>query len=236
MTLKFRAFNESGTEAAIAYIESLRQDEDVGPPSFLVDEQLSAEVGGAMKVPKDDIPTRWHLGAWLYREVERSITEPEVLRTPGFWTWIALAVFPTIRPIGTPIREDARYILKTDDYRKRYRHLISGPYFVFAAHQLAPHIIKAALATPPHAPGDLYEQFASRQELITSAAVMELVSTMYWDSDRSNLKSGASSNARRLADVLMQYQVTYDFGAIQPTRLLEMLPREFRRFKPKENR
>lgn len=234
MSQNFRAFNDQGMAVAAGFVERLRdglEDDSILDGSVLNDDQLSFEVGGSIKVPRGDIPTRWHLGAWLYRELERSVDDPAVRRMPGFWTWVAMAMLPILRPDGKKVGEDARYVLQSDDFRKRYRHLLAGPYFVFAAHQAAPHTLRAILSTPPHSPGDVYEQFASRQELVTSPAVMELLTTMYWNSDAGSLKSGASSNARRLADVLMQYQVNYDFGTISSAGLLEMLPREFRRFK-----
>lgn len=126
--------------------------------------------------------------------------------------------------------EDARYVLNSDDYRKRYRHLLAGPFFVFSAHEQSPQIIRGLLATEPSVPGDLYEQIASRQELVTSAPVVEVVTSMYFDATKGVLKRGASANARRLAEVLMQYDVTFDFGSISTERLLALLPAEFNKF------
>jgi hypothetical protein len=55
---------------------------------------------------------------------------------------------------------------------------------------------------------------------------------MYFERDSGTLKRGAGANARRLAEVLMQYDVTYDFATISADRLIGMLPGEFQRFLP----
>jgi hypothetical protein len=231
MILECRCFNEHGINAAAEALEEVRNR-----PAYelradlLTDPALTQVVGRFLQVPKRGFASRWLLGVWLYRELSAAVPDIALRHHPGVWTWLAFLLFPIIRPPGTKVYEDARYIFYRDDFRKRYRHLVAGPYFVFSAHESEPHIVRGLLATQPHAPGDLYEQFASRQELITSSAVMQIVTQMYFDRDRGTLRSGASANARRLAEVLIQYDVTFDFATISPERLLHMLPREFKRF------
>ena len=231
MRLECRCFNQSGISAAAEALEELRDRpaHDL-PADLLSDPSLTEVVGGPLEVPKEGFSSRWLLGVWLYRELTRALPDIALLNRPGVWTWLAFFLFPIVRPLGTKVYEDARYILNRDDFRKRYRHLVAGPYYVFTAHEDEPHIVRGLLATRPQAPGDLYEQFASRQELITSAAVMQIVTHMYFDHDNQTLKRGSSANARRLAEVLMQYDVTYDFATLSSQRLLDMLPREFGRF------
>lgn len=231
MNPECRCFNTSGMNAASAALDELRNRPDGSlPVTLLTDPALSDIAGRPLNLPRGEIATRWQLGVWLYRELERAVDDRDVFRRSGFWTWLAFFLFPIVRPAGTKIYEDARYILNRDDFRKRYRHLVAGPYYVFVTHESKPQAIRGLLATPPYAPGDLYEQFASRQELITSGAVMQLVTKMYLDQASGGLKRGSGANARRLAEVLLQYDVTHDFATISAQRLLDMLPSEFRRF------
>ena len=231
MKLDCRCFNEHGIYAAADALDDLRsRPEDGFPAEILTDPSLTEVVGGPLEIPKTGFSSRWLLGVWLYRELTKAVPDTSVLHRRGVWTWLACFLFPIVRPAGRKVYEDARYILNRDDFRKRYRHLVAGPYYVFTAHASEPHVVRGLLATPPHAPGDLYEQFASRQELITSSAVMQVVSQMYYDQESGSLKRGAGANARRLAEVLMQYDVTYDFATISLGRLIDMLPREFARF------
>lgn len=233
MKRECRRFLEPGMLAAADLLTDLRTGAEKGvPQAFLTDPSFSVPIGGNLAIPKQGFPTRWHLGAWLYRELDNGLDDDRYLRDPGLWTWLAFRLFDILRPVGTKVYENARYILAADDYRKRYRHLVSGPFLVFSLYEDEPQVIRALLATPPQSPGDLYEQFASRQELITSAAVVGAINRMYFDAGSGALKRGAGANARRLAEVLMQFDVTYDFAGLSAQRLLEMLPREFRRFLP----
>ncbi len=233
MRMDCRSFNEQGMSAAASILEDLRvRPEGDRPVDLLADPGLTEIVGASLELPNQSFASRWLLAVWLYRELGKALPNTAQLHVPGFWTWLAFFLLPIIRPPGTKVGEDARYILNKDDYRKRYRHLVAGPYYVFLAHESEPHIVRGLLATAPQAPGDLYEQFASRQELITSSAIMHVVNQMYFDQESGTLKRGASTSAHRLAAVLMQYDVTYDFAVIPPDRLMHMLPREFRRFMP----
>ncbi len=234
MKANCRRFLEPGMLAAADLLAELREGTVEGvSEAFLTDPALSAPIGGPLAVPTSGFASRWLFGAWLYRELDKALDDDSHLRDPGLWTWIAFRLFDVLRPSGTKVYENARYILANDDYRKRYRHLVAGPYLVYSLYQDEPQVVRALLATQLHKPGDLYEQFASRQELITSAAVIGAVNRMYFDEEGGALKRGAAANARRLAEVLMQYDVTYDFAALSTDRLLDMLPREFRRFLPK---
>lgn len=231
MKMKCHRFNQRGIDTATDLLEELRSGRAKAiPPGILTGADLVEPVGGSLESPKAPFATRWELAIWLYKELHGAVPIREHLQDPGLWTWLAIYLFPTICPPGTQVREDARYVLALDDYRKRYRHLIAGPYLVFMAHEFEPHVLKALLATPPHAPGDIYEQFASRQELVTSSAVIGALTRMYYDESRKQLRRGAGTNARRLAEVLMQYDVNYDFGAMATDQLLGLLPREFERF------
>ncbi len=235
MKLRCRRFLEPGILAAASIVEDLRTGAAEGvSEEFLMDPALSEPIGDSFTLPSGGFASRWHFGAWLYRELDRVLDEESQTRDPGLWTWLALRLFDIVRPPGTKVYENARYILAADDYRKRYRHLVAGPYLIYSIYQDEPQLIRALLATKPHAPGDLYEQFASRQELITSASVIGSVNKMYFDEETGGLKRGAGANARRLAEVLMQYDVTYDFAVLPVDRLLEMLPKEFRRFLPRQ--
>lgn len=234
MKFRCRRLLEPGMLAAASLLDDLRAGaEDEISDDFLLDPALSEPIGDSIDLPSGGFESRWHFGAWLYRELDKALDEEGHTRDTGLWTWLALRLFAIVRPRGTKVFENARYILAADDYRKRYRHLVAGPYLVYSIYNDEPHLIRALLATKPHSPGDLYEQFASRQELITSASVIGSVNKMYFDEQSGTLKRGAGANARRLAEVLMQYDVTYDFAVLPDDRLIEMLPAEFRRFLPR---
>ena len=91
------------------------------------------------------------------------------------------------------------------------------------------------LATPVEKPGEVVEQFASRQEMITSVSLMSAITALYYDPVKQQIKRGAAGKAggssRRLADVLGQFDVTWDIYGMPSDEILALLPGEFDRFK-----
>ena len=121
-----------------------------------------------------------------------------------------------------------------EDYRKYYRHLVAGPYLIYRAHRDNPSRVLAVLAGPVNQPGDIAEQLASRQEIVTNKAAMALATTLYISPSTQRPKKGAAGrgpgSARRFADILNQFDLTWDLYAMQVEAMLKMMPPEFKRF------
>jgi hypothetical protein len=83
--------------------------------------------------------------------------------------------------------------------------------------------------------GDIVEQLASRQELVTNRAVVGAATKLYYDATRMAARRGAGGKGpgspRRLADILNQLDLTWDLYAIADDDLISKLPAEFDRFK-----
>jgi len=112
--------------------------------------------------------------------------------------------------------------------------LVLGPYLIYNAHNDDPRRAMCVLCQPVHAPGDVVEQMAARPQLVTSRAVVGVATHLYYAGDGS-LRRGAGGkgpgSARRLGDVLMQFDRTFDLHSMDGTQLLEMLPPEFHKFR-----
>jgi hypothetical protein len=80
-----------------------------------------------------------------------------------------------------------------------------------------------------------FEQIASRQELVTNSAVVTIATRLYVDTSTNSPKRGAGGKSRgaprRLADILNQFDVTWDLYYMSAEDLLGMLPEEFDRFR-----
>ena len=59
---------------------------------------------------------------------------------------------------------------------------------------------------------------------------MTVATTLYVDPSTGRPKRGAASNARRLADTLNQLDLIWDLYALDPDKLLKLLPSEFLAF------
>lgn len=157
----------------------------------------------------------------------------------GLWTWLSLRWLDVLAPAdadGTrSISDLVRYIYAPDEYTSYYRHYLAGPYRIYKAHQDDVESVRAVLATSVNAPGDVVEQIASQQEIISNRTLMQVVSGLYIDPRTRKLKRGASSkkggSVRRLAEVLAQLDLTWDTYAMDPDQIVHLLPAEFDQFK-----
>jgi hypothetical protein len=237
--MKMRILNQAGLAEASTVLDRLRSAElENVPAAFLESDEFSAATELDIFRPRaSEIQNRWFFGIWLWQRLNSVHNNPEIVANTGLWTWLAFFLFDTIAPArarGRTIWEDARYILARGDYRKYYRHLVAGPYFMIRTHSDAPHITRGLLATLPDSPGDVYEQLAARPQIVTSPAAVAVGTKLYYDSQSQRLRRGAAGagpgSARRYANVLMQYDVTFDLYTVAQDKLLSMLPREFERF------
>jgi hypothetical protein len=242
VSIQLRGLTEPGLNQASEILSTLRSGEKRAvPEGFLQDPELTFPTRARLKELNGQVvKNRWELALWLSRDLSLDSAGDAALLPPPAWSWLAMQLLDILAPAGDKgrkIREDARYLLQADDYRETYRHLLAGPYFLFRAHADNPSAIRGLLATGPDAPGEVYEQLASRKFLVTSRAVVTVATELYLDSATGRLRRGAggegAGSARRLSEVLQQFDKTYDMQNMTPEVLLDLLPQEFRRFLPK---
>lgn len=233
---ELRTLTYAGRRTAADILARLRSGESVTVDMVeLEDPRLSRPLGIKYSAPPSaSVVNRWQLGSWLLK----TFGQHEDLIDAGAWSWLALDLFDMLCPViagSRKLREDARYLLEADDYRKAYRHLLAGPFLLMQAHRGDLGSVQGLLATAPDAPGEVYEQLAARKYTVTSRAVVQTATFLYFDLTKGKLKRGAGGSAagspRRLSEVLQQFDLTYDLQAIPATRLLSILPKEFDRFK-----
>ena len=232
--MKLRRFNESGIERFDMFRETLSGDN--GELSEIVCDPANSDlVSCDIDIQPQEFSNRFKMGEYL-NQVLQGATVLDLARDRGIWTWLAAFFFDQLCPSGTNPGDRARWVPAVGDFRKYYRHLLAGPYQIYRAHRDNPWRVLALLAGPPSRPGEIAEQLASRQELITNRTVMEVATTMYIDPGTSLPKRGAAGkvngSARRYAEVLNQLDLTWDLYTLESFQLLKLLPEEFNRFKP----
>ncbi len=238
-SIALRRFTTTGMSAVQEALDRLDLGEVVNLQAILVDDRFTEVLIAGSVVDVRAFANRRQAGEYLYNllvPLEDTITDIE--RDRGLWTWLALAWVDVLAPAeddGTRrLKDRARWVAVVDDYRKYYRHLLAGPYRIYRAHKDDPERAMAVLATVVERPGEVVEQFASRQEMITNPNLMSAITSLYYDPATGRLKSGAGGkahgSARRLVDVLQQFDVTWDIYGMEPDEILDLLPGEFHRF------
>lgn len=231
----FRRFNDLGLKAFAEYINALRENPAAPlPGDMLTNDRLTAPLDPPIEAVPTTFNTRMDFACWLHDAAKAAETEiPR--RDAGFWAWLTLWLFDQVCPLKNGKRkagELARYIPMFDDWKRRYRHLLATPYNVFLIHSDNPMRAALILNVPLSVLGELTEQFASRQELVSCHGTMALATYLFVDIHANRKRSKASGNAaRRLGKLLNQYTRTWDLPMIQTSAFAALLPKEFDKFK-----
>lgn len=236
--MKIRRLTVKGIEQFTAFLDSLNTPTPQSVPTWLLD---TDETSNSLEVHIDVQPMAFASRFELAKYLDSKLTDSglkNLERDVALWAWLTLFYLDQLCPVEKDGRRDpgerARYIPAVEDYRKYYRHLVAGPYSIYRAHREDASRVLAVLAGPVDKPGDIAEQLASRQEIVTNGAAMALATSLYIDSATQRPKKGAAGrgpgSARRFADVLNQFDLTWDVYAMQMQAMLAMMPKEFNRF------
>ena len=231
--MRLRKFTQEGLEWFLEFRTS-RFDERSALSAILTNRKFSAYAEPELSVNLQRFSTRFAVGKYFY-ELLHPVGALPVTLSVGSWTWLAALHFDLLCPIGTAPGDHARWVPAIGNFRQYYRHLLAGPYLIYRAHHDNPARAMALLTNEPHRPGEIAEQLASRQELVTNPTVMEVATILYVNSMTKKPKLHAAGkgpgSARRLAVVLNQLDLIWDLWYLDPKQLLDLLPSEFDRFR-----
>lgn len=237
-----RRFNAEGIARFRDYIGLLNADKQLetkslpAPMALLSDDTCAEVIAPETRCPNALFENRLAAAKYL-----NAILEPLGLpgdgTDVGLWSWLALRFFDQLRPLrdGAVIdkrmgTEEARFI-PSEHYTDRHRHLLRGPLEIYRSVKGNPSCAMCLLIQPVYMPGDIVEQFASRQLYIRNSELLGTVTSLVVDPQKNTLRPNAPTKARRLSFVLDQFDCTWDLGSIVKDKLIPMLPTEFKEFR-----
>jgi len=233
-------FNADGITKFRSLLEAARAGSEVNTDELIENPDFVEDLPVELKVDLVAFPNRLQAGRFFYDLLEphRSYLG-HIERDTGLWAWLSAAWFGHLaitKPDGSLlVGVDHRWIPEVEDYRSYYRHLLAGPYRIYRAHADEPSRAMAVLAGKVQSPGEVVEQIASKQEIVSSKSLMEATTLLYYDPKSGALKSGSGDKkrggARRFTSVLLQFDRTWDLSQRSASQILELLPSEFERFK-----
>jgi len=230
-----RVLNERGIEEFTSYICELKNGGSPEKPDLNrkpYSEPFPADIEVMRGGREGLFSTKLELAKYIWSKLQGSVvSRADVRMNTGFWSWLAYEWFETIceeKDGRLAPKELARYIC-SNDYTDYYRHLIAGPYDIFTIQ--GSKLSKPFLNTKPWVLGELTEQIASRQYIIASRALGEVIYTLYYDEENDRLKRGAlgkgPGSPRRFAKVVNQLELTYFVHGMKPEEIIGILPEEF---------
>jgi len=239
--MRVRRLTDVGLEKLGTFLDSLTSDSPEPAPTMLLSDPAASEaLPVELHVDRATFARRFEAAHYMYDHLAplRAPEFGQLERDPGVWAWLALFWFDQLCPAGTDGSrkpgERARWVPSFDEARRYYRHLLLGPYLIYKRYADDPDAAMALLCTKLQAPGDIVEQFVSRPQLVTCPAAVAVATKLYHVPNGTFRRGAAGKDggsARRLADVLMQFDKTYDLYALTADGLMNLLPREFDRFR-----
>ena len=236
--MKAGRLNAGGLAIFAGWLETLKQGGSVqAPTSLLANPETTEALAVAVEVEQRTFANRFEAAEYLFtRFTTAGLTDVD--NDGGLWAWLSLFYFDSVCPAGKGgVRKPGaqpRHIPELGNFQRYYRHLLGGPYRIYRAHRDDPKSALALLCQPLETPGDVVEQLASRQELVTNRGIVALATKLYFDNSTQKLKRGAGGksggSARRLTDVIEQFDLTWDLYASTGDELAAVMPKEFAKF------
>jgi hypothetical protein len=232
-----RKLNDEGLEEFEAWIA----EGGVGKPpvELLTTQTTSVPVSGIM-IDKPVVTDRYAFGQYLV-ELLQSLNPADLSSDRYLWSSLALLWFDHLCPpmsTGRKLDKSYRYVLSTD-YRHYYRHLVRSPWQLVRDH--GPNARLLLLSTterpsPLRIHGEILEQLGGRQGVLRSKSIIAEANLLFGDPATGRPRPRVASKnvggtVRRLGMVLRQFDLTFDVEDMPEHGLVDLLPREFDRWK-----
>lgn len=238
--MNMRRFDDKGIDQFTDFLTSLNSAAPIPyPEALLTDPDVTEIISPAIEVSLRSFDNRYTAAEYFYSLFSNSYLS-DIEYDRGIWAWLSLFFFEVLCPADAKGRRKpgqiARWIPESGVSWRYYRHLLAGPYRIYLKHKDDPSRAMIVLCGPLHQPGDIVEQLASRQELITNPGIIEAATRLFYDPSFNKPKRGAASKSgkgtvRRFADILSQFDVTWDLYSLDADDVLNMLPAEFSKFR-----
>lgn len=237
-SMKLRKLKDSGIKKMGQYLDSLSTESTLPFPGFILTDPAYSDAVSDIQVEPREFRSKYDAASYLNSLFAKADLS-DIITNRGLWCWLSLYYFEQLCPCERGGRYKpgarARWIPEVHNFQRYYRHLLAGPYRIFSFHDDKPERTMALLCGEICKQGDLIEQLASRQELITNRSLIEAVTTLYFDPQTGKNKRGAGGKGggspRRLAEVIDQFNLTWDLYSMTPSEFVQLLPSEFDRFK-----
>lgn len=245
-TLSVRSFTAEGIARVTDLLRKMRIEETIlqdDVDALVNDIEYSRQLDENIKINHDKVfATKLELCEY-FTKVFTSDFLAEHRRDKGLWTWLAMAYFKQFVVKGKKDRDkivsDARWIYQPQSLMVWRRHFVAGNVYLYLDFK---HIGKELQemffeAGPLVQFNTITDILTHVSEVYQAPAALQVAAWLYYNPDSmAKIKTGATGlgggAARRLATVVQQFSLTWDFKeANSASELWNKLPPEFAKYK-----
>jgi|TARA_Y100000294_G_C8566071_1_gene340868 hypothetical protein len=195
----------------------------------------SVEIEGSNNIEKKTFKTSYDLGDYV-NKILNNLDHNIVAEDAALWDWLALFFFDEIFSSKMKGYSEHRYIYN-NDWKLKFRHLIRGPWWCVNYYEKNSKLL---LCEEPYTYINWAEQFIKNREIREFKTVMEICYLMYFDQKKQKYIPGTHRDKAgclfRLRDKLNQYFCVYDLWFMSAKEIMNLLPKEFSTFIPRNLR
>jgi hypothetical protein len=226
-------FNGLGLHAFKRIFEGTLEETALDP----TDSQFAQKIPETQSMTDEPASTSKELAARVLASLGSNWSS--YLSRTGMWAWLTFILRDVVLPKDShgnrrPGELHRWYPSDPGDWQKAQRHLVRMPTVLLGSlGDVADHLLCGSPSTLP----EIREQLTSQQDMF-NPEFQKAARTLYFDDDKGGLKRGGGGKGagtpRRLAKVRQQLDVTWNLFDLDAARIVHLLPKEFDRFKPKQ--
>ena len=233
-----RRFTARGTKRFRKYFHGRVDGAPQAVPEELLNGLVTTEpLSYAREIESRLFESRYQFGCYLV-EVLQDCPSEMISEDDGLWNWLTAFYFESLFPSPRGAKEESRYIFRSNDRLKWYRHLVRTNWDLVRTHGDTARVV---LSGAINELGDEIEQLISRQDFRANRPLLDAAKLLFFvedDDGQGRLARGARDKdpavgtLRRFITITQQLLLTHDIYAMSPKEILGLLPGEFDRWKP----
>lgn len=250
MPITIRKFTEYGIREFETLLENFKAAKEIDEEELykLVFNSISTSVFEEAEPLTLEPDNNKYTIAKVISESLRLDQHRELDKDKGLWTWLSALMLKRLVKINVKTGElkfsdDNSLYVYDSAHNRYYRHLIAFPCLIYSS--LGEIGKKMFLRDTIDERGEIVEQLSAVQDIQRNPGVVEAATILYYDLKKNEIVRGAASKenekknlggqARRFRVLLKQFALTYDLNAMNGGQIVDLLPREFDRWKKRNN-